>query len=67
MLYQSIRKKGNKSLGSNYRPISLLSCVGKLFEKCVQKHLVRFPNEHKIITVSQSGFTNGDSTICISF
>ena len=47
----------------NYRPISLLRCVGKLLEKCVQKHLLIFLEDQNVITVSQSGFTRGDSTI----
>ena len=58
-----IYKKGEKSLCKNYRPISLLSCVGKLLEKCVQKHLLIFLEDQNVITVSQSGFTRGDSTI----
>ena len=58
-----IFKKGNRSSCSNYRPISLLSCVGKILEKCVKLHVVDFLNEHKIITIAQSGFTQGDSTI----
>ena len=57
------KQKGDKSSCKNYRPISLLSCVGKLLEKCVQKHLVHYLKENSIITPSQSGFTSGDSTI----
>ena len=48
---------------ANYRPISLLSCVGKILEKCIKKHLTTFLNENSIISNSQSGFTQGDSTI----
>ena len=55
--------KGDKSSCSNYRPISLLSCVGKLFEKCVQKYVLEYLRTNEIITNSQSGFTQGDSTV----
>ena len=30
-----IHKKGQKDLCNNYGPISLLSCVGKVLERCV--------------------------------
>ena len=58
-----IHKKGSKANCSNYRPVSLLSCVGKLLEKCIQKHIVNYLMTNNIITDSQSGFTQGDSTI----
>ena len=32
-------KKGEKELSSNYRPISLLSCIGKLMERVINKHI----------------------------
>jgi hypothetical protein len=32
----ALLKKGDKSLPSNYRPVSLLSCVSKILEKHVQ-------------------------------
>jgi hypothetical protein len=56
-------KKGQRELCSNYRPISLLSCVGKLFESCVHKHLFSFLSENNILSSSQSGFIPGDSTV----
>jgi hypothetical protein len=56
-------KKGQRELCSNYRPISLLSCVGKLFESCVHKYIYFFLSENKILSSSQSGFIPGDSTI----
>ena len=48
---------------SNYRPISLLSCVGKVLERCVHRHVYSFLQANSIITPSQSGFIPGDSTI----
>ena len=58
-----IHKKGDASLLNNYRPISLISCVGKLFERCVHKHVYTFLVEHQLISPHQSGFTSGDSAV----
>ena len=55
-------KKGNATLCNHYRPISLLSCVGKVFEWCIHKHVYEFLMLNNIITPSQSGFLSGDST-----
>ena len=56
-------KKGEKELLSNYRPISLLSIIGKSMEKCIFKHFYNFLYRNHIITSFQSGFIPGDSTI----
>ena len=37
-----IFKKGDKSLASNYRPVSLLSCCCKLCERIVFKNMYNF-------------------------
>ena len=58
-----IHKKGDKEQCTNYRPISLLSCVGKTLEKCVHYHVSNYLNANQIITLSQSGFTPKDSTV----
>ena len=58
-----IYKKNNASDVSNYRPISLLSTVGKVLEKIVHKYLFNFFRENNTITTLQSGFIPGDSTV----
>ena len=57
-----IYKKDEKSLPSNYRPISLLSSIGKAMERCVHKHLNNYVINNDLITPLQSGFKHGDST-----
>ena len=58
-----LHKKGPMRFCNNYRPISLLSCIGKVLEKCIHKHLYKFLQYNNIITQSQSGFIPGDSTV----
>ena len=47
----------------NYRPVSLLSCVSKLFERAVFKHVFNFLRDTNAISLKQSGFIPGDSTV----
>ena len=56
-------KKGEHKLPSNYRPISLLSSIGKLMERIVFKHMYNFLHERKLINKYQSGFQPGHSTV----
>ncbi len=56
-------KSGDPSLVNNYRPISLLSTIGKVFEKIVFKHLYNYLQDHNLLTPLQSGFVSGDSTV----
>ena len=58
-----IFKKGDPSEPSNYRPVSLLSCIGKVMERCIHKYLYNFLTSHNILTSKQSGFIKGDSTV----
>ena len=37
-----IYKKSNRTNNFNYRPVSLLGCLGKLTERCVHKHLYNY-------------------------
>ena len=42
-------KKGQKTQPNNYRPISLLSCFNKIFDKILSKRLVKFLGINKIL------------------
>ena len=55
--------KGKQSnITSNYRPISLLSCLGKVFERCVFKYTFSYLRDQRI-SMNQSGSIPGDSTV----
>jgi len=56
-------KKGDPLACNNYRPISLLPCISKVFEKILFDHIFDFLKTHSILTHKQSGFIPGDSTI----
>ena len=49
-------KKGDESLCSNYRPISLLSCFHKLFEKIIKEKLLDFLYRNNVLYKYQFGF-----------
>ena len=59
----AIFKKGDKSLPSNYRPISLISCVGKLMERVIYKYVFNHLQRNKLIYEYQSGFLPKYSTV----
>ena len=58
-----IHKKDLKCDVTNYRPISILSVVGKVFERIVMKYVYNFLLENFILTAYQSGFQPGKSTV----
>ena len=58
-----IFKKGDKHEISNYRPISVLSLINKLFEKIIHKRLYKYPTKCNIIYQYQFGFREGHSTV----
>ena len=58
-----VHKKGDLSLVSNYRPISLLNSVAKLFEKVVFKYIYNHLQDNNMLSSLQSGFIPGDSTV----
>ena len=56
-----IFKSKDSNILSNYRPISPLSCLEKVFERCVFEYPFNYLHEQKHIS-TQSGFTPGDCT-----
>ena len=57
-----IFKKGESNDVSNYRPISLLSLVGKLLERIIHKALMAHVIANNVISSHQFGFRPGSST-----
>ena len=58
-----VYKSGSRHNPTNYRPISLLSCFAKIFEKLLYKRLDIFIRTHSIIVPTQYGFRPGLSTM----
>ena len=58
-----IFKKAETFITTNYRPVSLLSILAKVFEKIVFKYLYNYFCQHFLISVWQSGFLPGSSTV----
>lgn len=57
-----LHKKGSPShAAQNYRPISLLPAVSKVFERCVQAKLARHLEINNVLPDSQYGFRKGHS------
>ena len=59
-----IYKSGDKSLPSNYRPISLTPILMKIFERVIRKQVTQFLTERGYLNSSQHGFREGRS--CLS-
>ena len=51
-----IFKKGDKTDPGNYRPVSVLPTLSKIFEKHVAQQLKHFLNVHNLLHQEQSGF-----------
>ena len=56
------KRSGDKHNPDNYRPISILSCLGKLFTSILNSRLTKFVEENDILEENQAGFREGYST-----
>ena len=52
----------DKNEAKNWRPISLLSCLGKLFERIVTNRLTGYLEMNNLLSPFQSGFRKGRMT-----
>ena len=57
-----IHKKGDKNDLFNYRLISILKSLSKIFEKLIYKRLFKFLDKHDVLIPEQYGFQKNIST-----
>ena len=55
-------KKGDKTDAGNYRPISILSPINKVFEILLHRRLINFWEKSKVLSKFQFGFRKDRST-----
>ena len=58
-----IYKKADAHNKKNYRPISLLSCVGKAMERCIHERIFHHFTENEKLSRLQAAYTPGSSTV----
>ena len=56
------KNKGDPLQSENYRPITILSCFGKLFTSMLNSRLHKFLEHHNILDKNQAGFRPGYSS-----
>ena len=56
-------KKGVTTLIKNYRPISLLSTISKIFEQCIKSRLTNYLDTTSFFSENQFGFRQNRSTV----
>ena len=57
------KKAGSRSDPSNYRPISIIPVVAKVFEQIIYDQLYHYLNENNLLSRHQSGFRSLHSTV----
>ena len=56
-------KSGNRNLMSNYRPISILPTLSKIFEKLIHVRIYQFLDDNQVLCSYQFGFRKTHSTV----
>ena len=54
-------KSGDRSLFTNYRPVSVLPAFSKIFERAIYNRLLSYLDKHKVLSNSQFGFRKNHS------
>lgn len=62
-----LHKKGSKTDMGNYRPITLILVLSKIFEKVFYTRLQKFLDKNKTLAVEQNGFRPNKSTALATF
>ena len=57
--------KGDPTNPENYRPITLLSCMGKVFTAILNRRLCIISEEYDILSKNQCCFRRGHSTLAV--
>jgi len=57
------KNKGDIKQPENYRPITLLSCLGKLFTSIVNQRLTEYIESNNLLNHNQCGFRRNHSTV----
>lgn len=66
-IVKPLYKKGNHTDMSNYRPITLVPILSKIFEKAMNGKIINFLNKNSILTENQFGFRKNSSTSLACF
>ena len=57
------KNKGDNDDAKNYRPITLISCLGKFFTSVINERLNRYADNVELILENQAGFRKNHSTV----
>ncbi|BHF75663.1 hypothetical protein SprV_0501875900 [Sparganum proliferum] len=58
-----IHKSGSRASANNYRPVSLTSICCKVMERIIKRELMRFLEQHHLLSNAQHGFRRGRSCL----
>ena len=61
-IVKAVHKKESTEDPSNYRPLSILSVVSKIFERSATDQLVHYLEENNLLTPLQHAYRKGHST-----